>query len=273
MQEQVSARLGDWIGEGWKMFVEQWKAWVINTLGMFAAIVIPLGILFALFIVTSSSRHAGQPPPVGLILTAELVLFPTMMLLQAYFIAGLIRSGFKQLRGGRIEFADMLTGGSCLLRLIGAYIVIGFLTIIGALLCIVPAFLVSGLFFFTPHLIVDQGLGPIEAMRRSYEVTRSSMWWFTLFAFVIGLIAGAGSYACYVGMLATYPLSVAAGVIAYRDCFGIQDARSFQAASKPAPDIYTPASYPAPQAVCPHCQAPVPAAGLFCPNCGKPIQP
>jgi len=272
MQEQVSVRLGDWIGEGWKMFVEQWKAWVINTLGLFVAIVIPMGIFFALFIGISASRRAGEPPPVGIILTAELVLVPTMMLLQAYFIAGLIRSGLKQLRGGRIEFADMFTGASCLLRLIGLYIVIGVLTIIGALLCIVPAFLVSGLFFFAPHLVIDQGLGPIEAMRRSYEVTRNSMWWFTLFAFVIGLIAGAGSYACYVGMLATYPLSVAAGVIAYRDCFGMQDARSFQPASKPAPDIYTPASYPAPQAICPHCQAPVPAAGLFCPSCGKAIQ-
>jgi len=28
--ELPGARFGDWISEGWKMFTEQWKAWVLE---------------------------------------------------------------------------------------------------------------------------------------------------------------------------------------------------------------------------------------------------
>src|SRR4030095_578062 len=60
---------------------------------------------------------------------------------------------------------------------------------------------------------------------------------FVLFAFIVSLIAQAGSYLCLVGMLVTWPLHFTIAVIAYRDFFGGAGARSFSTKVAP-PNAY-----------------------------------
>jgi uncharacterized membrane protein len=57
----------------------------------------------------------------------------------------------------------------------------------------------------------------------------------TAFAFVVGLIAGAGAILCYVGMLASYPLLFLITSVAYRDVFGVAGASNPQTYSPPPP--------------------------------------
>jgi hypothetical protein len=97
---------------------------------------------------------------------------------------------------------------------------------------------------------------------------------FTLFAIVVSLIASAGSYACYVGLLATYPLMFTMTAVAYRDCFGVEGALSFRETAASPPGGYAPApSFNAqpPQEqtrACPTCHTSLPANAQFCYNCG-----
>jgi uncharacterized paraquat-inducible protein A len=153
------------------------------------------------------------------------------------------------------------------------------LAAIGAMLCVIPAFIVAGLFFFTLPLIVERDLGVFEAMRASSDVTKRNLLMFTLFAFVVQLIASAGSYACYIGLLATWPLMFTITAVAYRDCFGMEGARSFLQTPSASPTqidygapsaVYTP---PPPQEsrVCPNCQTTFPATAQFCPRCGTNV--
>jgi hypothetical protein len=146
--------------------------------------------------------------------------------------------------------------------------------------------MVAGALFFTQFLIVDKGLGVIEAMQTSYEMCRKHIWWFTLFAFVVSLIGQVGSYACYVGILVTYPLIFTIGAVAYRDCFDIPGMRSFQdnsggeaARYNLAPTSFMPGPPPAVSAVdygapdygvCSGCQTPLTRSARFCPKCGAP---
>jgi uncharacterized membrane protein len=272
MDESVVVRFGDWIGEGWRMFVEQWQAWVLNALIYFGILAVPIvPLVIAVFVisgvasaftqssmtystttVTASNPDMSSAIFLGLFLF-EAVVAVVLVVIGAYFTAGLYRTALKQLRGQKVQVSDLFSGGRFFFRLVGANILIGILTIIGFMLCIIPAFIVAGLFYFTGFLIVDQDLGVIDAMRKSYELCKNNFLWFTLFAFVVGLINQAGSSVCYVGLLATLPLSFAIGAVAYRDCFNIPGMKSFRADvgqaapyGAPTPSFLPPAGSPPP---------------------------
>jgi hypothetical protein len=268
------------------MFVEQWQTWVLMSLVVFAVLVIPIVLVYIIGIVVvlaaAEASRGGGPEGAFAVLLFYLIIFAGVIvvsLIQAYFSCGLYRAAFKQLQGGRIEVRDLFSGGDCFLRGLGATILVGIAVSIGAVLCIIPGFIAAGMFFFTMPLIVHRGLGVTDAMRASWNVGTQNMLMFTLFAFVVSLIAQAGAYACYVGLLATYPLHFTMGVIAYRDCFGVAGARSYaspatQAAAYgvPPPPAQQPSqpqqwNYPR----CQVCGAVLPAAGGFCSGCGSQI--
>ncbi|HSB09112.1 MAG TPA: hypothetical protein VLM38_06345 [Blastocatellia bacterium] len=277
-------RIGDWISEGWKMFTDQWKGWVTVSLGFFVAVVVPMGAFVAAIYVTvfatmmSQPRTRGAPPqfPLEIIFVLYLGMFAmaiVLMPLSIFIMGGAYRAAFKQLRGGRVEFRDLFSARDCYWRLLGATVLLSLLVLAGMMLCIIPAFIVAGLLFFTLPLIVERGLGVFEAMRASRDVTQRNLLMFTLFAVLVQLIASIGSQACYVGILVTWPLTFTISAIAFRDCFGVEGARSFsqkssfQAGYESAPATYESASAEGSFA-CPNCKGILPRAARFCYHCG-----
>jgi uncharacterized membrane protein len=246
--EKPQVRFGEWISEGWKMFTEQWKAWVINTLVYVLICGTPIMVVIIGFYGYLISQMAQQTsrssqPPVGPaeLLTFYAILFAVMfftIFVAAFFTSGMHRSALKQLRGGKVELRDLFSGGSTYFPILISSILGAILTMVGAMLCLVPAFIVGGCLFFTVPLIVERKLGPIEAMKASYEYTKNNLLMFTLFAFVVQLIAQAGSYACYVGLLATIPLLFTITAVAYRDSFGLEGAKYFTPNAPPSPSGY-----------------------------------
>jgi uncharacterized membrane protein len=256
--EKPPVRFGEWISEGWKMFTEQWKAWVLNTF-IFALIcgtpmiVVVGGFYVYLFSQMSQvSARSGQPPigPEAIFIFYGVffaVMFLTMFV-AAFFSGGMHKSAFKQLQGGKVELRDLFSGGSTYFPILIATFLTTILSMIGAFLCVIPAFIVAGALFFTMPLIVERKLGAIDAMKASYELTKNNLLMFTLFAFVVSLISQAGAYACYIGLLATIPLLFTISAVAYRDSFGMQGAKNFTPNASPAqgnygqsfPDTYQP---------------------------------
>lgn len=246
--EKPQVRFGEWISEGWKMFTEQWKAWVLNTF-IFALICgTPIAVVVGGFYayifsqISHTSARSGQPPIAPeAIFTFYGIIFVVMfltMFVAAFFSGGMHKSAFKQLQGGKIELRDLFSGGSTYFPILIATFLTAILTMIGAFLCIVPAFFVAGALFFTMPLIVERKLGAIDAMKASYELTKNNLLMFTLFAFVVSLISQAGAYACYIGLLATIPLLFTITAIAYRDSFGVEGARYFTSNAPSAPSSY-----------------------------------
>ena len=265
----------EWISEGWRMFAEQWQAWVIHMLVYFLIMLVPLVPFYALVIAAQLAAHGGEPaePPVALFVGFP-IFYLAIILLSAYLMAGSYRAALKQLRGGRIVLGDLFSGGGDFLRMLGALFVLAILSAVGFLLCLLPGFIVWGLFFFTFVLVIDRGLGVFEAMRASYAVTRGNLLMFTLFAFVVWLLASLGAYVCYVGMLVSFPLLFTTTAVAYRDCFGVPGARSFAPPMPPPPPTYwAPSPPPPPSGSCSRCQAPLPANATFCPRCGGQVRP
>jgi len=282
----IEVRIGDWISEGWNMFTQQWKGWLTLSASFFVVIILPMlsfiAVMYVMMFATmmsqqQHSRNASPEMPIAAFLGFYLGLFALIIVLlplMVFLMGGAYRAAFKQLRGGRLEFRDLFSARDCYWRLLGATLIHGVLVFIGAMLCIIPAFIVAGLMFFTIPLIVERNLGIADAIRASRELTQRRLWMFILFAFLVQLIASVGSYACYVGLLATWPLMFTITVVAYRDCFGVEGARSFSQTPSPQQTGYGAAPVPdsppvvEPPAVCPNCQASLPATAQFCFRCG-----
>src|SRR5262245_16558852 len=252
----IEIRIGDWIGEGWRMFVEQWQTWVLMSLTIFAILSVPIGGIFVLVFVVMAAVTAaagGGPPDAAAVLLIYLIVFVVSMftaVISAYLSCGMYRAAFKQLRGGRIEVRDLFSGGDSFLSALGATILIAIISMIGFMLCIVPGYIVMGLYSFALPLIIERGMRATDAMRTSWEVGRQQMLMITVWTFLVHLIAQAGTYACYIGLLATYPLQFTMMAVAFRDCFGVEGARVFpsssakQAASYGAPPQTAPPQPP-----------------------------
>lgn len=282
-------RFGEWISEGWKMFTSQWKGWVVLSLGMFGAVIVPMMIYFIFIwvtmIATAGSGASSDASSVWLflIVASSFLLMLVMLPLSALLTAGMHKAALKQLRGGQVEFKDLFSARDRFLHVLGALLLHGLLVAVGGLICLIPGLIVVGLLFFTLPLIVDRKMGVIEAMKASAEMTKPNLLMFTLFAIVVQLIAGVGELACLVGVLATLPLMFTMTAAAYRDCFGVEGAAllppaepwsgasySPPAQSSMAPTARLESTPPPSTSVCSKCEAALPDSARFCFRCGTP---
>src|SRR6185295_8832266 len=86
---KIEVRFGDWIGEGWKMFTEQWKGWVKISLGFFLVVIVPIGmfmiamyaVMFSAMMTQSHTRGAPPQMPVAIIVFLYLGFFGLMIVL------------------------------------------------------------------------------------------------------------------------------------------------------------------------------------------------
>lgn len=261
MFEQPAApqvRLGEWISEGWDMFTKQWQTWVLLVVTFFVISVVVM--LPGAFL--AQVLDAGREPSEGPSGVAMLISFLgniLSLIISNFLLAGGFRTAFKQLRGETISVGDLFSASDVFLWLVPAQLLISLITTVGIVLCIVPGLIANGLLFFAIPLIVAAGLGPFEAMQRSFELTKQNILMFTLFPIVVGLLAALGILACGVGVLATAPLYFTITAVAYRDLFGLEGTRSaFVAPQLPNynPQAYNqqswanqpPQSYPPPSA-------------------------
>lgn len=250
MMEQrpaATVKWGEWINEGWQLFAARWQVWVPMMLVFIVALVVPILPVYILAIgmnIAAAGRDSDAIGAVPIFVPLLGVLGGLITVsLSAFMLGGVYRTAFKQMRGEAISVRDMFSAGDVFLSMLGALFLVGICVAVGAVFCIVPGFLAAGLFFFTFPLIVEKKLGVIEAMQRSFEMTRPNMWMFMLFAFVVAILGSLGQLACYVGMLVTYPLQFLIAAAAYKDCFGVTGARSLNAKSAYPPQAYNQQSW------------------------------
>lgn len=278
--EPATVRWGEWIGEGWQMFANQWQGWLLLMLVFVVIMAVPLVplyiLIFAAQFATINDPDAQAPP--FLFFALMPIIYLLIIFGSAYLMSGAYRAAFRQMRGERIQVGDIFSAGDVFLRVAGAVLLIGVLSVIGALLCFFPGLIVAGLFSFTLPLIIDGKLGVIDAMRASFERTKGNWFMFTLFILVVSLLAQIGSVACGIGIIVTFPLYFTIHTVAFRDLFGVSGAHRFLAQQAPAaaadPQQWSPPVQSAGTGLkCPRCSAPVlsPSA-KFCNVCGATLQ-
>lgn len=143
--------------------------------------------------------------------------------LNAVFSAGVLMMGAKCARGMVFSWKEMFEHFDQLFPLIIAGILVGIMQIVGYILLILPGIYVGIACAFTTLIIVDQKLGPIEAIKASFRLTHSSVEnFFLLIAIwvVFVLIILVSCIPLLIGLVWTLPMGVIAFGIVYRELRG-----------------------------------------------------
>jgi len=186
----VHVTAGHWIGAGWEMVKADMGAYVLAAL-----------IFFVL---------SGVP-----------------------FIQGALITGFhiytmKKLAGRRADFGDLFKGFNYFIPTLVATLLIGVFTFFGTLLCIIPGLVVAAALKFTYLFIVDKRMDFWPAIQASHAVVKQDYFGFTMFLILAFLVNLLGFVCCIVGVLVTFPVTIAAVTVAYREIVGF-DQRTIDA--------------------------------------------
>ena len=104
--------------------------------------------------------------------------------LQPLATAILIHGVFRRLRGEKARLGDCLrTGLSRLMAVLGFSIVSYIASTLGMMLCIIPGIVISCMMYVGMPVVVVEGKGTIDAIRRSDGLTKGFRW--SIFALVV----------------------------------------------------------------------------------------
>ncbi len=101
-------------------------------------------------------------------------------------------------------------------KFLGATLLTGLAIVVGLILLIVPGIILMLMFMFVMFIVIDRGLGPVEAMKESARITRGYKWQLLGFVVVLALINLVGMLALVVGLLVSVPVTSLAFAHAYR---------------------------------------------------------
>ena len=129
---------------------------------------------------------------------------------------GMIKIALKFLAKEKPEFIDLFGFQGNFWRFVGGSILYGLIVVAGFILLIVPGIYWAIKFQWFGYCIVDQKLGPINALKKSAEMTQTVKWQLLGFAFVIAGINILGFLCLFIGLFATVPTTLMAYAFVYR---------------------------------------------------------
>lgn len=120
-------------------------------------------------------------------------------------------------------------------RMLGATILQTVIIVIGFILLIIPGIIASLMLCFTQLLVVDRKMGPVEAIKESYEITKGQLFRLFLFMIAICLLNFVGLIALVVGLLVTVPVSLIAIAHVYKKLSALKSVPIVTSAPVPPP--------------------------------------
>jgi len=187
--------------------VELYKQNITPIIGVMA-----IFFFFALLVVGISElllwimRHSQSKLLEMLIYIVYLGTFVLSWVLAVFLVVGYTRIFIKAVRMESPTMQDLISELPQLLPALVASLLVGVGVAVGSLLCIVPGMLLFVGWWFVMFLIVDHGLGPVEAMRESWRLTEGERLDLFLWMLLCIGLSVAGLLACCVGLFVMVPL-------------------------------------------------------------------
>ena len=176
--------------------------------------------VFSLYLILGFVDGITKDQHPGIALMVNLV----SLFLQLLIGMGIIRITLKCCDNEKGKFSDLFSGFPLLLKYFVGSIVYGAIVFLGFLLLIVPGVIWAIKYQFFTYLMVDQGLGPIAAIKKSGAVTKGSKWDLFTFGLLLGGINLLGVLCFLVGIFATIPTTMVAAAFVYRKLLAASDA-------------------------------------------------
>ncbi|MCB9585557.1 MAG: hypothetical protein H6718_09170 [Polyangiaceae bacterium] len=184
------------IGIAWEIFKRHWA--------------VLFGSAFLVYIVSQVPGWIAQGIQVG----AELEQgSPEQSLVQAvgsligslislYFSVGQVRLYLQAARGQTPDFSVLFSGMDRFPAVLGMGFLAGILILLGLILLIIPGIILSYGLYMGAYFVIDHRMGPVEGLKKSWEVTNGHKANLFVFSLLGGLVVLAGCFACLVGAFA-----------------------------------------------------------------------
>lgn len=157
-----------------------------------------------------------------ILLTAVALALSTVgsFLVAGPLIAGMFIAVRRRMLEGRTDLMDLFAGFHSFIDAFLIHIIVAIFSIVGLALCVIPAFLVVALYLFPYLFMVDRKLPFWEAMESSRKLVLQDLLGYLLFLILLVLINLLGLLLLGVGLLITFPVSIAAVTVAYSETVG-----------------------------------------------------
>lgn len=222
----------DAISEAWSLFRQNTGIWIAAVL-----LVVVVNAIVGVAVQLPFQGMLREPGPAampGIVLT-NLLAIVVSAVVNAVLYGGLVKMALNQLRTGTVSFEDLFSEignfGSLFLALLILQITIA----VGLLIFVIPGLVIAGLTMLTIPIIVEQRIGPVDAIFKSIDVLKGQTLQATLFLLVLGVLSVVGLLLCCVGILFTFPLFYLGIAVVYRDFFGLGSPADPWSASSPYP--------------------------------------
>jgi uncharacterized membrane protein len=130
---------------------------------------------------------------------------------------GLIKISLQFCDSIKGKIADLFSTFDLIIKYVAASLLYFLIILGGFILLIIPGIIWGVKFMMYPYFIVDQGLGPIEALKASARATDGVKWYLWLFGLLLGLINIAGVLVLGVGLFVSIPISMVAFAYVFRE--------------------------------------------------------
>lgn len=172
--------------------------------------------IFVIVVIISSISSAIQ---IGVALEKQPMLYILLNVLtfivNAIIGMGLIKISLEFIDNKKPKFSDLFYVKP-LVNFILASLIRGVITFIGFILLIIPGIIFSIRLQYVPYLIVDKNLPPVEAIKKSWEMTKRNTWNLFFFGILLFLVNVLGAILLLVGLFVTVPLTMLATTFVYR---------------------------------------------------------
>lgn len=218
---KANVQIGNYISEGFNLFTQQWQTWVlISLVALLVTFVSAMCLVIPALLISGPLAHSlfhavfkqmdGQKLEVGDCFYGFKNRFMDFALV--FILLFLLSGGVGAIGAGILMIGPFL--GSQVLSIIGA--IVAFMVFM--VLFVLMFYLSPRIAFLIPHMI-RTGKTWREAYDDINPKVKANYWMLLLFVIAVNFIAQLGSYACYVGLLATFPLYYTMIAKAYMDLF------------------------------------------------------
>lgn len=174
-----------------------------------------IGLLIFVFLFTSlSSIIAAKATEANIFL--GIIFYIADFSLSIIISIGLVKIALRFCDNEKGRFADLFSQYPLFPQYLVGSILYGLIVFAGTILLIIPGIIWGIQFCFYDYFIVDKGLGPIEALKRSSAITRGVKWDLFLFFLILSGINLLGALCLLIGLFVTIPTTMVALAFVYR---------------------------------------------------------
>lgn len=136
------------------------------------------------------------------------------------FSIGLVKIALNVYNKKKAKFLDLVNSYEMFLDYLVATIIYAVIVMIGTILLIVPGVILSMKLMFYPYFIVEKKMGPIAALKKSWEITVDHKAILFFFSLVSGLINIIGVLVLGIGLFVSIPVTLMAQAYVYKQLAG-----------------------------------------------------